>query len=62
MKRFEDWPELMQPKDVIDCLDVAVNEAFEWFKKPDFPAVDKSKCQQVGKYALRAWINKGVIE
>ena len=63
MKAFADWPELMAPEDVIECLGLAKNRVYDWFGLPDFPLVDGQKnCKRIGKFALRRWLNRGVSD
>lgn len=61
MKPFIDWPELMTPEDLKQCLDYPHVAAYSLFNRPDFPLIDKVKRgKRIGKYALQAYLNRGV--
>jgi hypothetical protein len=62
MKRFDEWPEIMTPKDVIEYLELPDRDVWEMFKNRDFPLVvpGKLRGRYVGKYSLREYINRGM--
>lgn len=60
-KPFEEWPEALTPEDLKECLGMGHVDAYKMFQQPDFPLIMKVKRnKKVGKFALRAYINKGV--
>lgn len=62
--KFEDWPEVLTPNDVMDCLKAGHVEVYMWFKQKDFPLLRPGKRHnmQVGKYAFHDWLNKRTIK
>lgn len=60
--KFDDWPELLTPADVMQCLNVGRVEVYTWFKQKGFPLLRPGKHynMQVGKFALREWLNRGI--
>ena len=62
-KPFSDWPEIMTPEDLKQCCGFGHVEAYRIFKQKGFPLIDPEikRCKRIGKFALRAWLNKGAI-
>jgi len=60
-KQFDEWPELMMAKDIVECTDMPRDDAYNLFRQPDFPQVNtgKRRSRMVGKFALREWLNRG---
>jgi uncharacterized protein YjcR len=57
---FDDWPEIMKVKDIVDHLEVKRDTVYQWLRSPTFPKMtDDHRNMRVGKFALRAWINRG---
>ncbi len=58
---FEEWPELMTPEDLKKYCGFGHVEAYRIFNQKGIPLVDIEvrRGKRIGKYALRAWLNKG---
>ena len=62
MLPFTDWPELMTITDVSEYCDFGLTDTKRMFDRKDFPTVnpEAKRYKRVGKYALQAYLNKGV--
>lgn len=54
-KPFEEWPEVMTVTDIQVCLDIPRDQAYQMFKRPDFPLLvpEAKKSRKVHRVALR---------
>lgn len=61
---FSEWPEVLDAPAVMDCTGMARDDVHRMFRAKGFPTInsEKARYRRVGKYALRAWINKGAIQ
>jgi len=59
---FEKWPELLDSADVEFFTGLPRDDVYQMFKQKDFPALipEKRRGKVIGRYALRAYLNRGV--